>query len=339
MSACMRCEWQSDPEAEDRPREQLVAHAVGTGHRLCACCGKSLTDAEADAFGCESCLTGSRETLAGILLMWDELGSHLGHIRGASYDRDRPGADDGRPLPGGTVAVLSGPGSTGTAARRLTTSEQEAGMSGREHGADNLPTDGYSTHGALTSWESDWRETAGHEIPKSAGSLAAQTRRAAGYLEIHAFWAARKHPAFPEYVTDLRDLHAALEQATGRSRRQVRAEAECFGCGQDALVREITDTGYADDWTCQRCGETYSWERYLLALRARLEQREDDAWGLPAQVAYTLGVLPRTVRGWCERGLVAVACRVGDRRMRVSWRDAHERGAILDAARERRGAA
>ena len=111
MSHCNRCDWQHTPDTDGRPREQLLAHAIDADHPLCVICHHSLNRDEQQT--CEHDLTRARELLAGIVLMQAELPRHLGHLRGSTYDNDRP-SSNGQPLPGGDILVLLGPGSTGT---------------------------------------------------------------------------------------------------------------------------------------------------------------------------------------------------------------------------------
>lgn len=328
---CRRCDWQSEAGGDVRPREQLLEHAQTAGHPLCLVCSHSLGVEEQQT--CEtgrpgrrgqppipSCLATARDLLSGIVTMYfEDSPRQLGQLRGVAYDHDRPSAADGRPLPGGDLLVLLGPGSQGLA---------EDGLSTRDDDPASVAFD-------LGFWEARWRETR-KEARRQSHRPKVVVRQAAAYLEIHARWAAREHPGFADYLDDLRMLHERLERATGRFSRPVRAEAECFGCGADALVRELTERGYADLWTCQRCGETYDWTRYLLALSGRLQESDVPGWGLPEQVGYVLGVNPRTVKSWAERGQVSTAClREGDPRIRVWWDDARERAAELEERRRR----
>jgi hypothetical protein len=374
---CARCDFVTDPKAEERPREQLEGHAEGAAHPLCGCCGLSLGWDEQGT--CEtpragrngapdvpSCLARARDLLAGVVTMYfEDLPQQLGQLRGSSYDSDRPGAADGRPLPGGDALVLLGPGSEGLA---------EDGFTTRKNDDDS------SVAFDLAFWERTWREARSDPRGQSHRPKV-QVRQASSYLEVHARWAARNHPGFPDYLDDLRLLHDRLERATGRHQRLVRAEAECFGCGADALVRQSrpagqceheqpsqelvtvvpfkTETprqrderlqawanshsrceqgGFENHWTCQRCGETYDWPRYLLALSGRLQESDVPGWPTPEQAAHILGVNAKTVRTWCTRLLVKTACVVGDQRMRVWLEDARPRAEKLhEDARRRAG--
>jgi len=298
---CARCQWQPTDDPDVGHREQLAFHAAESAHPLCVCCSRSLQQFEG-GFTCDGCLLDARQLLAGIVTMWQELPQHLGHLRSPSYDSDRPGASDGRPLPGGDLLAMLGPGSPGLA----------------ETGHTTKDGDPLSVSYELGWWAMEWQEMRGEcEATRTVEQIA-------GYLERKARWAATSHPAFDQYLRDLRDLHGMLERATQRYRAPERADADCFACG-GPLSRKLTDAGYADEWTCRHCHEVYDWPRYLLAIRARLQETDDPTWGLVEQVAHVIGVQPRTVRMWTQRGLVTCACSVLDRRLRVLWTDAMDR--------------
>lgn len=90
------------------------------------------------------------------------------------------------------------------------------------------------------------------------------------YLHRHLTWAARRHPGFPEFATDLTRLRRRVEAAAGLDDRPERAGVPCFGCG-GPLERPYGHQGREDDWTCARCRRVYTRSAYLLAVRATLE--------------------------------------------------------------------
>jgi hypothetical protein len=139
VSRCGRCDWRSEPELAETGREQLAGHADLSGHAICGCCERSLTAEEVRT--CEPCLTESRSLLAMIIRLWEELPKHLGHLRGAAGGGAKP-AVDGRPLPGGAVLVLLGPGSEGLA----------------ETGETTRDGDPSSVAFELTWWAKNWKE-------------------------------------------------------------------------------------------------------------------------------------------------------------------------------------
>lgn len=320
MTRCLRCDWQPNAEDELAPRLQLAEHAITAAHPLCIVCTTSLQ--VSDRQTCERCLTRAREVLAGIALMYDELPRHLGHVASQRYDADRPAAEDGRPLPGGDVLVLLGAGSEGL----------------DEDGKTSKDGDPVSVAFELDWWRRDWqdtrRETVDDVRPRSPRAV---VHDAVGYLERMTRWAAQQHAAFDEYAEDLRTLHRRLERATGRVEAVERAEAECFQCGADALVRKQTDAGLEDRWTCGRCGETYDWPRYLLACRARVEDGQrvlrDVGWGTMVQVAAAVGVRHDTLRKWAQRLQVTTCCLVDSQQQLVWFPDAEDRAAALRSGR------
>jgi len=301
VPGCSRCDFRPTDDPDVGHREQLAFHAAESDHPLCIACSRSLQKFEG-GFTCDGCLNDARVLLAGIVTMWTELPQHLGHLRSPSYDSDPPGASDGRQLPGGDILALLGPGSPGWA----------------EDGHSTKDGDPLSVSFELGWWAMKWQEMRGES--RSLRTV----EQIAGYLEVAARWAATSHPGFDTYLRDLRKVHGMLERATARHNPLERANAACFGCGQDALVRKLTDAGYADEWTCRRCHKVYDWPRYLLAIRGRLQETDDPVWGVPEHVAHTLGVRPQTVRNWADRGHIASACHVDDRRLRVNWADAHD---------------
>jgi hypothetical protein len=322
VTRCARCDWQPDPvEAVfGSARDQLGHHAETAGHPLCLVCHRSLP--AQDRQTCEKCLTRAREQLAGISLMYDELPKHLRIVTGSNWGQGSRGGSDGRPLPGGDVLALLGPGHEGL----------------REDGLTSRDSDPVSVAYELSWWAEEWQDTRGERATDARPrNVRAVVRQSVGYLERHARWAAEHHPGFARYATDLRQLHSRLEHATGRAGRREIAEAECFDCGGNLIHALDEKVGYdLDAWTCQRCGSTYDWNRYLLALRAHLQAHPAQGWSLPEHVALTLGASAKTVRSWASRGVVAAACLVGDRRLRVWFPEVaaeHERR--LEAERRR----
>lgn len=224
MRGCARCEWVPRGDDDLAPRLQLLEHAEAKGHPLCLVCSTSL--ALADRQTCESCLTKTRVLLAGISVMYDELPRHLGHVRSQVYDAGRPESADGRPLPGGDVLVLLGAGSEGL----------------EEDGTTSRDGDAVSVAFTLEFWREEWEDARGERVvERRPRSSRTKVRQAVGYLERMTRWAAQQHAGFVDYADDLRLLHGRLERATGRNQPRVKAEAECFDCGADALVREVRE--------------------------------------------------------------------------------------------------
>lgn len=309
MTWCARCDWQPMPDAVDDndqpvpPAVQLRWHAYEAQHPLCTCCGHSLEDTHPQT--CEPCITKTGELLSGVIALWADLPGELGHAKVQKYDHSRGGGDE-HALPGGTILALLSPGSDGQAARRLTTSDKAAGLTGREHAPDNRPEDAPSIAWTLASWEQDWRDMRGEDHDAPPMSTPAVTLAAARYLEQHNRWAANTHPAYAEYADEIQGLHARLEVALGRVRRPVKAGANCFEC-TGTLIRPVGDDGLEDERhvVCRTCGEVYDAARYNLALAAKLD--EGSRMDIAGQAYATVGVLAkmldrseRTLRAWAD---------------------------------------
>lgn len=245
---CARCDYQAD---------DLAGHAHDAGHPLCACCGRSLAHEERQT--CERCLTKAREHLAAIVDCYALLPALIGVPANGAQWGVRASQSDEQPIPGGEAVVMLSNGSEGARAQ------------GEAHNLDHYPNDPPSVAFELARWEDDWRSFRGD--PAADGPASVVT--AAGYLEIHTRWAAQHHPAFDEFLSDLRKLRGKLEAVTGTSTRPLRdpGEIACFDCGEKQLVREWTDQGFDDEWQCRACHRRYDQASYWLAMRAKLEEK------------------------------------------------------------------
>lgn len=257
MSRCARCDFRTDPEAEEPERDQLAVHAFESQHPLCVVCQRrSLTDFE--PLTCEKCLTDTQQNLADVVTGYALLEGEIGHPKPTVYDRDGGRTDDGAALPGGNALVMLAGGSEGRSDDDETTKD----------------TDPVSVPHFLATWEDDWRETR-HEpaavVRNGAGAFVGRTVvQAAGYLERHMRWAANTHPAFDDFARELRQVLGRVQDAAHLRNHDERAAADCFECG-GTLRRVWTDRGRSDDYQCAQCRRTYDSERYYLAVRARLE--------------------------------------------------------------------
>lgn len=351
MSHCARCDWAGDD------RDQLVAHAFDSEHWLCHC-GRSLTDTEPAT--CEQCLTQARSDLAGVVVMFEQLPPLLGILRARKGGGTRTSHET--PLLGGAVLSMLASGSEGGTARRLTTTEQqqserwwlkygvgplslpevmrvERERTGREHQADNLPTDPQAVSQQLGSWVLDWQDT--RDQPEQIGHTPSQiVSYAARYLQVHARWAANSHAAFAEFCRDMRDLHARLEHALDLNVSPARAPVKCFDCGgtlvevlrevtvtQEHQGRRVTRTGPVhsedDGYCCRTCEQTYPPGQYNLALAAAWEAAV--GWVPLTDAARRSGRSVETVETWAKRGEVQTMKRREDGRKLVWWPDLQAR--------------
>lgn len=287
------------------PADQLVGHARASEHWLCPCCGWSLTDFDPPN-GCEHCLSFARSLLKRIGLLYDLLPGELARLR-SGLGRFGGGGTAESPLPGGDALVLLGAGSEGHLEGADTTTDRD------------LPSISFE----LAWWARDWQERLG--VLEDLGHRPAVTvRKATGYLERKARWAAQEHPGFDEFLADLRRLHGALEGAIGLALRHSKAGADCFDCGGDLMRLDRQHRGLSDVVTCENCGRTYDSESYKLALRARALV-DTPAWITIAEAARATKRQVETIETWAKRGEITVACRRKDRRKIVWWPDVLER--------------
>lgn len=232
---------------------------------LCGCCRHRLGVDELAT--CRACVADTRAHLGAITAAYELLPALLDSL-GSNAPQPGRGRVVERPMPGGDVLVLLGPGGDALEAlRRLRRAERI----GKPHdeppwGADDFGHDPPSAAHELGRWEDDWRRVRGEPGAGGPATVAA----AVEYLRARLAWAASHHPGFAEFGLDLRALRRCLEQAAGLDDRPERAGVPCFDCGGD-LERRYGHNGREDDWTCHRCRRVYDQAAYLLAVRANLE--------------------------------------------------------------------
>jgi hypothetical protein len=272
------------------------------GSAKCRLCEAALTNDELKT--CAECIRNAIALLDDLADTYALLPETLGHPATQQYDRGRAGKDDVT-VPGGTALVLLGPGSEGTKRRRLTTAEQATGAEGREHAADNRPTDPPSVHTELDRWADLWANSVG---------LASQPTTftdTVAFLRFNTPWAAQRFDGFTDYVADLRQLRTQLRIATATNDQPLRGAARCLDCdvrlertnvhaqpcrtdhgpadcAYDARGLRVCGPygphmhghapctcdrgGVVDIWHCPRCRRTYQPATYMLAVRAQIEQ-------------------------------------------------------------------
>lgn len=94
--------------------------------------------------------------------------------------------------------------------------------------------------------------------------------------------------------------------------------------------------GLSAQWSCRVCGREYTDEEYMLALAHSMKVvATSECWGLPWEIAASLGLPVKTVRTWVDRCQVTSMCDVESQRIMVWWPDAWAR-ATRRAARQRK---
>lgn len=323
MSRCnaQGCGWTVDDELVDDsgqpvpPGEQLRLHADDKAHPLCLLCPRSLRPGETRV--CEKTLTQLQSTLRQIVELYALLPDELGHVRSARYDAAGGKGARGHALPGGAPLTMLGPGGSGTASRRLTSSEQAryerivagkepvrwwlegrvgplprleyarlcSAAEGREHVADNLTGDSASVAWQLAEIEDDWRRFRGEPAAETEPTVLG----AAGYLETHMRWASVSldEDMLVSFAHDLRQLLEQVKDTAGRNDRPAVANTRCMECGGDLVQTyspaDACEHGRPPKFPARKVvvrrpdGELHVHSRSL-ADRRRLYEAEQAAW-------------------------------------------------------------
>ena len=294
-------------------RDELVDHADEMGHPRCVVCAGTLSWHEQQT--CSRCVARVRDDLDAVAVAY----AHLERVIWQTAYRT------GR-LPGGDALVYVTDGSTQRPMHGYETAEPQRHPLARVDELpppkirDEWPSDPLSVLAMLEANERDWRHEFGHGPAVDLATVGGCLR----YLRDWHLLAARTHPGFDDYATELRDMRSRLEHVVGLADDPVRAPAQCFDCtGQ--LVRTYTDRGLADDWTCRGCGRVYDQPSYFLALRAM--PSDCQGW-VPVKIAAAaLRVPESTLFRWAARGEVETVRENG--RTCVEWSE-------VSAKRERR---
>jgi len=234
--------------------------------RHCVCCGFRHSIDQT----CPRCLGDTRDDLDAIVSM-------LGRLRQqALHGSTLSGSGAVKPLataeiPGGDAMVELGPQSDGSAAIDERQRDDE-----RAYSHDPV------MH-TITSWSQDWTEQAGGTYRHP-------------FRDEHVTWAATYHPAFDDFVTEIRQARARLEDLLGDGDRPDTG-APCFVCHQP-LEREYGDSDDTDRWYCSRCKKAFNVGEYVSEVgknyRANAEWLTDD------DIEKTYRVLAGTVRYWAS---------------------------------------
>lgn len=325
MIRCQRCDWSTDD------REQVAGHVLDAGHPACVVCQRRfLRDDETQT--CSTCIARVRDDLDAVVVAFAHLDRVLGE---AAYH--------------------------GIAWSPLTLAADGAAAGGGED--DHVRYhDPVPPVAILEMHDRDWREEFGHPRPgyRPLGHPDRQLRHVLAecvvYLRTWHSLAARTHPGFDDYATEIAGLRSRLEHTVSLADDPLRAPATCFDCdgllvrtyelpadptpagvhdcpqcGRRHAGRHGTDReGLTDDWTCQRCRRVYDQGSYFLALRAHRDACE--GW-VPVKLAADVLRRPvRTVWDWTWSGEVSSACDLTSRHVVVDWAEVAE----MAAAKQRR---
>ncbi|MFD6093663.1 hypothetical protein ACFWGN_16215 [Oerskovia sp. NPDC060338] len=150
----------------------------------------------------------------------------------------------------------------------------------------------------LEWWVDDWVEKSGD--PAGAWDTLA-------YLEAHTVWAAHQHPAWPEYLAELRRTRAVVRRLAGLAPEP--EPAPCVHCG-GRVVRDWSEAdGLSDVARCTGCHTTWGTRgAFVAATRTHLPDLAATRPGALVTAQQAREIYPHlkagTWRQWVHRGLV-----------------------------------
>jgi hypothetical protein len=211
---------------------------------------------------CVYCLGATRRRLLAIPDLAAQIqASNTGYPAASPGISEHTSRNADTPLMGGDKTSLTGPGGDGR------------NSAGQPWAADNQPSDPPAVAAVLEDWERDWRETLGLAGATNEPTLTNITT----FLLDQLGWAAQRHPAFPDFHHEIRQLHQHLEHAAGTTERPIQGFVDCLTCPRVRLVRLWLPSGLDEDWRCPRCKRTYTLAEYWLAVRQQHETHEQEA--------------------------------------------------------------
>ena len=230
--------------------------------RCIVCHHRELADDEPQT--CRRCVQHARTTLGWVARLFPLLRVEIeGRAGRAPTPGGRRSSDGAAPVAFAELLSLMGPGSDGGA---------------HDATADDAPSVAWE----LSRWEDDWRSVMGRPGAPCAPSVVS----AHDFLAVNLSWAANWHPAFGEFVGDVRRLLGRLRSALQMMDNPLPMGADCFECG-DRLVRDYAPPqpcshpgehasscdqgGLRDHVRCEGCGTIYTPPQYALALAAALQ--------------------------------------------------------------------
>lgn len=372
---CTRCSWTADPDDSDPPRIQALTHAATAGHPLCTVCSGSLDHAE--PIVCERCLTRAQRHLREIVEQVALLPDELEHARAESaLVLLGPGSDG---MATRDMTRHEWKAGAGAAKHRLGLPGREHRVDNKETDGtsvvfvlDNWARDWRATRGepdpagpatligAAGYLERRMRGAANGDPQHDPHPAFADFARELADLldEVEAAGMRDDHPerapvacfdcgsskslrrAYrpPDACTHRQPTFPPAEPGRTLDDRRAQHEAETR-LWRDAHAR-CDQGGLTDRWTCRVCDREYTDEEYMLALAESMQDvAASRGWGLPWEVAASLGLSVKTVRTWVERQQVASACLVETQRLMVWWPDARDMARARNDRASRRLAA
>lgn len=243
--------------------DEFQEHAAETGHHACTVCRRPLTDHEQQT--CSHCVQQAFADLADIEVTYATLpntveasGYRMGALPGgnalvmlADGSLENPQVPNRytEPIEVGPTVYLehpeivgSGITTSGDAVEHPAYVELRVPSDGREHVRDHWSGDPSSVLAVLEHHQRDWRRTFGHKPAETLATVVG----CVGYLRTWLPTAARTHPAFDEFVHDIRQLRSQLTHVNGLAMDPVPAKANCTRCGGQ-LLRAYREPGRTSD--------------------------------------------------------------------------------------------
>lgn len=256
--------------------------------RHCICCGirHSLDQT------CPTCLHDVREDL-------DLITHMLGRLREQALNGSTLSGSGAVKLaaaaaiPGGDAMVELGPFSDGSAA-----------IDPEQRADEHVHPDSTISH-TITSWALDWTEQAGGTMRHP-------------FDPDHVTWAAKYHPAFNDFVTEIRQARTRLEDVTGDGERPDRG-APCFVCHRP-LMREYGDDDASDRWWCDRCRKSFGVGEYVSEVGRNY--RANAEWLTAEDIETTLRIPRGSLSSWASKGYVRKKRDINTGRVVYSVKDA-----------------
>lgn len=277
---CAAHDWTDTTTHDDAGTHTFTCTSCGTTTAGCRDCARPLDGTALPV--CTHCLDRARGLLADIatyLAEMTDVAKVAVGLRAVRYDlAGTPSAANAARLPHGLDAAyredvpVSGPGSIRT-----------------RGGALDL----------LEAWVDDWTERCGDD--EGAWDTL-------GYLRSHTLWAALNHPAWADYLSELRTTRAVVRRLAGLAPE--REPAPCVHCG-GMIVRDWTTwEGLSDITRCTGCGTTWGSRAHLALterwhVRALPTERPDALVTAEQARAIWPHLNPATWRSWVHRGVLA----------------------------------
>lgn len=200
---------------------------------------------------CEICRGKIRADLADIPHLYERLGEAM--MPGATKGPKITGSKE-KPILGGAALILRGPAANHNEVSSNLHLRHSEPIPRRDDQVDTVPI-----IGVLDTWERDWREKLGHNVPTFRGTIEQTIKESIRYFTRYLDLACDEHPAIDEFVDELRHLRNRCRAVLGEfDKPEHKSDVPCPRCDQRALYRP----NGSDSVHCGACGHTGTEEDY-----------------------------------------------------------------------------